>query len=394
MCLNQYELIRKYQCRSCFEIMMCDCDEDYGTKYLPHQLTQGVWSESAERVSVTGGFQKKVCPLCRGEKAVAAPKAQMRGTTTKIARYYWREITFEVTERFYLAHPEIDPADLSVDQFSFPDECDQIRKSVIEDIKRRHKIMPKYQYTELSQQAVIDQANVEVILVNAEHVKTDTQKTGIVKGDKVITVEEFATQYFTEQGYKVLQLESLPFHVLFGVFMHPLIEDPDDEFSEFVFFGSRSDFDSAKVDMEKIGISLPSDFGTVGYYKRRKVQIDKHLNDLQDIKWLFSLWLDPSESFRQYLWAHREDDIVKAMMLILVLDVAGLQRILNYLCMDYWTNYCGWPDLFVLNAEECFFVEVKSRNDKLSEDQKNWFLGNHKHMGFKAKVFKVGGPKK
>jgi hypothetical protein len=37
-----------------------------------------------------------------------------------------------------------------------------------------------------------------------------------------------------------------------------------------------------------------------------------------------------------------------------------------------------------------FFVEVKSRNDRLSEDQKNWLLGNHKYIKFKVILFKVG----
>ena len=60
------------------------------------------------------------------------------------------------------------------------------------------------------------------------------------------------------------------------------------------------------------------------------------------------------------------------------------------MAMNYWKNFCGWPDLLVFDDKSFFFVEVKSRNDKLSEDQKNWLLGNKEHMGFKAKIFKVG----
>jgi Holliday junction resolvase-like predicted endonuclease len=58
--------------------------------------------------------------------------------------------------------------------------------------------------------------------------------------------------------------------------------------------------------------------------------------------------------------------------------------------MDYWRNFCGWPDLLVYKDDEYFFVEVKSSNDKLSDDQKNWFLGNNEHMKFNAKIFKIG----
>jgi len=60
------------------------------------------------------------------------------------------------------------------------------------------------------------------------------------------------------------------------------------------------------------------------------------------------------------------------------------------MAINYWKNFCGWPDLLVFDDKSFFFVEVKSRNDKLSEDQKNWLLGNKKYMGFKAKIFKVG----
>ena len=40
-CLNQFELIRKYKCLDCGEIMMCECDKEIGEKYLSHQLSNG-----------------------------------------------------------------------------------------------------------------------------------------------------------------------------------------------------------------------------------------------------------------------------------------------------------------------------------------------------------------
>tara|TARA_B100002003_G_scaffold219005_1_gene220362 strand:- start:1887 stop:3005 length:1119 start_codon:yes stop_codon:yes gene_type:complete len=370
--------------------MMCTCDREHGERFLPHQLKFGSWYGSRERVPVTLGFQENTCPECRGEKPEAAPKAPMHGATSKIARYYWREIFFETTKRFYDSHPEIDPNDSSLSEFSFPDERKIIEKQVIEEIKRLHEISPKYQYIELSQSEVISQTNTEVVLVNAEHVKTKGRKVGIRDDKEIVTVEEFASRYFKRLGYRVMHVESVPFHVLFGVFMFLVIQDLGDDKGRLVHFGSRKDFDNGRSEEGPISTILPEDFGSKSYYERQKELINWHIGELDDLEWLFDYWLGHSSDFRQYLWAHRDSDVLKAKEVMRVLGLEHLKKVLHYLSMDYWGNFCGWPDLLVHNDDEIRFVEVKSTNDTLSEDQKNWLLGNHAHMGFNATIFKVG----
>lgn len=369
---------------------MCSCDNEHGERFLPHQLETGSWEGSREQVSVTLGFQNKICPECRGDKAVAAPKAPMHGATTKIVRYYWREIFFETTKRFYDTRPKLDPLDHNASEFDYPEARRKIEKQVIAEIKILHETNPKYEYSEKTQKEVTDSTNTEVILVNAEHVNTGDKKVGIRNGEEVCTVEEFAADYFNKQGFNVLEVESVPFHVLFGVFMYLVIEDADDNKGRIVQFGSRNDFDS-KTDQEgMITTILPDDFGSSSYYERQKDLIKLHLDELDDIDWLFDYWLEYSSKLRQYLWAHREKDILKARQVMSILGLDNLRKILNYMVMNYWKNFCGWPDLLVYNDSDFFFTEVKSRNDKLSEDQKNWLLGNHQNMGFRVKIFKVG----
>lgn len=118
---------------------MCSCDREEGERFLPHQLNMGSWEGSVERIPVTIGFQEKICPVCRGLKAVAAPRAPMHGATTKIVRYYWREIFFETTRRFYDAHPNLDPLDHNSSEFNFPEERRVIEKQVISEIKKSMK---------------------------------------------------------------------------------------------------------------------------------------------------------------------------------------------------------------------------------------------------------------
>jgi hypothetical protein len=80
--------------------MMCDCDEVIGRRFLSHQLESGTELETQQCVPVTLGFQPKICPECRELPPATAPVAAIHGRTSKIKRYYWREIAFQKMERF------------------------------------------------------------------------------------------------------------------------------------------------------------------------------------------------------------------------------------------------------------------------------------------------------
>ena len=100
VCLNEYELIRKYRCDLCDEVMMCSCDREFGEHFLPHQLRQASELRTQRRIEVTIGFQEKICNECRGLPVEAHPVSSIPGRTSKIKRYYWREIYFETEKRF------------------------------------------------------------------------------------------------------------------------------------------------------------------------------------------------------------------------------------------------------------------------------------------------------
>jgi len=104
--------------------------------------------------------------------------------------------------------------------------------------------------------------------------------------------------------------------------------------------------------------------------------------------WLFDYWLPYSYNFRNYLWGHEEESIKKAKTLVKKLGLKAIERILLYLVKDYWKRYLGWPDLFVFNDTEHFFVEVKSSKDKLTDNQKGWIKGNYEELHFPFKLMK------
>lgn len=391
-CINHYEIIRKYKCETCGAVMMCACEEEFAKRFLPHQLSEGTDLQTRRRIPVTQGFQPNICNSCRGLSEEAHPKAEIYGASSKIRRYYWREILLQTTVRFAdwglnEGYKDYDTA-LRVRR----DEYEKIEKLVIEEIKYLHNQSPKYIFQEEAQSEVLAKNEVEIVNLAGIYTKTQNGKMGILAEDRPYSAEEFVRQYYSQKGYQVLTSESIPFHVLFGAFMWLLIQDTTDPLVRVVGFGDRSAFDEGRSG-QQIWIHLPEDFGTPGYASRRQEAIEKHFERIpknkEELLWLFDYWTDPSTGLRQYLWAHRSQDIERTRQLIQILSVDEIYRVLNYLVADYWRRYTGWPDLLVYKSDEYFFVEVKSSRDKLREDQKKWIYANTLELHIPFKLVKI-----
>jgi hypothetical protein len=376
--------------------MMCGCEEEFARRYLKHQITRGRDLHTQQEVTVTLGFQTNICDACRGLPEKPHPKAPMPGRTSKIARYYWRQIAFGTIKKFAEWSEQENYADAMIALAKHTDKYRAFEKEVIKEIKKLHQHSPKYVYDDTPQSEVLAKYGVEIVRLDAMYLKRIERGAAILEGDNVCSPEDFVCRHFERNGYQALLTESRPFHVLFGVFMWMLIEDPDDPALRIAGFGSR-DAMRAGGHQEQVWTFLPSDFGARAYCHRRAPAIEKHLselpNDKEALTWLFDYWLKPSELLRQYLWAHDPIDIAAARKVVTVLPVDALIRILRYLVAEYWQRYCGWPDALFYNGHEFFFAEIKSSRDSLSEDQKNWIHGNatELHLPFKlVKIHKKG----
>jgi len=395
-CLNHYELIRKYRCDDCGGVMMCECDRAIGERFLPHQLAQGCVLETQERVRVTLGFVENVCRECRGLKPEPHPKAELPGQTSKIRRYYWREIAFRTYE-YFAARAEdegFDPRAVYA-----PDALDlrkQVEREVIDEIKRMHRASPKYDFREPSQQQIIDKYGVQVERLDATFVpKSSDRGAGILDDRIVVSAEEFAARHFRKLGWSVTLCESRPFHVLFGVFMRPLIQDPEDPLCELRGFATKIDYPARSLAAgQSIWQLQPRDFGTPGYAERRGRVIDDHLSTIErpskkQFLGLFEEWLDDSELLRDYLWAHDSEDVSRARIVLEVLPPDVVLRILRYLVGHYWGRFTGWPDLLAYRAGEFLFAEVKASKDKLSGEQKRWIADNALELDLPFRLVKI-----
>jgi hypothetical protein len=376
-------------CRVCGEVMMCSCDREFGEEFLPHQLHHGRDLETGLDVDVTLGFQDDICRECRGLPPEAHPKAELYGRSSKVVRYYWREIFFETTRRFG------DWAKASglkrvKARFEHRNSYDKIEREVIDEIKEAHARVPKYDYSEPSAAEIIGRYGVETVDLRAQYLRDGSGGRHLVTSFGTFqTPEEAASAHYRNRGYNVMKCESRPFHVLFGTFMWLVIQDPSDELRQMVGFGSRTAFEAGE-NPKQILTFLPKDFGKPGYATRRAEALDEHFALLEDdLGWLFDYWLEPSVELRQYLWAHRDEDVERARRVLEIIAPEDVRRVLRYLVDSYWGHYVGWPDLLVCDSQSFLFCEVKGSGDSLSSDQKRWITDNAEVLGFPFELLKI-----
>jgi VRR-NUC domain-containing protein len=373
---------------------MCTCDQKVGRRFLAHQLHHGTDSRTREEVPVTLGFQPAICRECRSLPAEAFPMTSVPGRTSKIRRYYWRELWFQTMERFaaWADAEGLSSRELATSA-SAVEAKERIRRDVLEELKRAHATSPKYVFREESQEAVIRNCRVEVVRLDAIYTShPDTRGILVLDGHEACSAEEYVARHYRRMDFETLFVESTPLHVLFGVFMWLLIQDVSDPMARLVGFSDRAAFE-AKALRREIWTLLPKDFGSPGYAKRRGREIDRHLarlpSERDELIWSFGYWLEYSVDFRQYLWAHREQDVARARRLLDVLPAPAVSKILKYLVDSYWQRYCGWPDLLVYKNNDFFFAEVKSSSDKLNEAQKRWIKDNHEELHLPFKLVKI-----
>ena len=130
--------------------LMCACDREIGERFLAHQLREGCVLETQERIPVTLGFLDDICRECRGLPVEAHPCAAIHGRTSKIKRYYWRELQFGVFKRFAdrAEAAGLNPGALWTDKAKALRK--EVERGVLEEIKQLHATNPKYDFKETS----------------------------------------------------------------------------------------------------------------------------------------------------------------------------------------------------------------------------------------------------
>jgi hypothetical protein len=139
-------------------------------------------------------------------------------------------------------------------------------------------------------------------------------------------------------------------------------------------------------------MSLPKDFGSHEFFIRKQSEITDWLSLIKKNGALvdqYDYFFSGSEILRDYLCVNnKESEILTKVFLKVVPDEITL-KIIEWAIKHFWERQPGWPDLFITNDKEYFFVEVKGPNDKLSLDQMNWFEWIMKNKLFNCYICKL-----
>ena len=267
----------------------------------------------------------------------------------------------------------------------------KVSREAWDELKAEHLRAPKYAYKEKSSEDVLRANAVTIVALDGTYARAATKGRSIVHNEQLVSVEEFATQQLKDQRYSVLSTESIPFHVLFGALMHPVVCDGQDPFVGPRQFGSRDPAEQGVASM--VTAFIASDFGSTGYGARRADAIEAHLarigHSRETLVEAFEDGYTEGWALRQYLWAHRIESGETATAILEVLPPDRVVACMRYLAMDYWGRYLGWPDMLAHRSDEYFFGEIKGSGDKLSDDQKTWIEGNTRELQLPFKLIKV-----
>jgi len=369
---------------------------------------QGTDSYSAARVAVTHPLTPNACDACRGLQSKPFPRAERRGATTKIHRYYWRELWTEAHLRFLQwcdaeGIPTRDESGKSVVlrlEHQHKDRMKQVEREVLAEVKQLHAVKPKYVYDEPSDAEVLKDNGVRITDVKAAYLTPTRDRVlvlplGVTDQSQAQSVEEFVATRLRADGREVMFCESLPFQAIYGCLMWLWVQDPADPLVRPAGVRRKGE---GGTDGQLVWTLLPADYGRQAHADRRQAKLEEHLDFIgtttEDLLRAFDYWLEYSRPLRQYLWAYSPEDEQRARVIIGVLGVERVKTILRWLAEAYWDRYVGWPDLLTWRdtpegPSDILFVEVKSSSDQLSDDQKTWIEGNREKLGFDFEIVKV-----
>jgi len=185
--------------------------------------------------------------------------------------------------------------------------------------------------------------------------------------------EAAAAVYYTQQGYQAEHAENWIWRSLFGLVFWPVLYDTETTAINHPFQ------------------RLPSDFNNPNFYTERKVKIDdclKTLNNKRSFKTYLKSLIKSKFGITNFLVYWHDDLEKKINLLYNQIGKKAAKAILLQMAQQPAQFVKGFPDLWVYNDNETFFVEVKSPTDQLSFQQLFW-LDFFAKQSIRAQVLKL-----
>lgn len=239
------------------------------------------------------------------------------------------------------------------------------------------KAQPRYDTSTPSQSEFLNEVAVPVAEFSAPHrvvLAANGHPLGrFVRSDGMhVTVEEWVASEARDAGWRVYECERRLIRGLVAVLLAPVFLDSTDSQLRTGYRKSTLGRTGAMFGM--VPIPLPDDFGTRAFGTRRRAALDARLAELatRDISTEFENLLEFSLPIRDYLSVNDvEIEFVRAVLA--EIPAVTVLTALSWTAEHFWERQAGWPDLVVVRRGKLYFVEVKSKNDRLSEEQMRWF---------------------
>jgi hypothetical protein len=232
-----------------------------------------------------------------------------------------------------------------------------------------------------SPQNVDEEYFAEYFLKTIEGKKNKKQTTDWLKTADEITIDriyrnqvEFGSiEYYLDLGFSAGFSENHTWRTLFGLLFWEIIFDP------------------SLVSFHHPFQRRPSDLHLPEFYEKRKEQIHSLLDSFEDKDDLMVyLWnnFQKNEGLANpfAVWVEEIWEMVRVM--VVQIDLELLKRVMVKIAENIVENSRGLPDLLVWSDGHYEFVEIKSPNDTLSNQQLFW-LRFFKEIGINAKVLRV-----
>lgn len=230
-------------------------------------------------------------------------------------------------------------------------------------------------------QNVDEEYFAEYFLKTIEGKKNKKQTTDWLKSADEITIDRMyrngvelgSIDYYLELGYSGGFSENNTWRALFGLLFWEIIFDP------------------SLVSFHHPFQRRPSDLHLPEFYEKRSQQIHELLDGFNDKDdFLVFLWnnFQKNEGIANpfVIWLEEIWEMVRVM--VIKIELEQLKKVMVKIAENIVENSRGLPDLLVWSENHYEFVEIKSPNDTLSNQQLFW-LRYFREIGVNAKVLRV-----
>ena len=175
-----------------------------------------------------------------------------------------------------------------------------------------------------------------------------------------LSVEEFALEKYKDEGWKGYHSENSILTSIYGILMW-----------EFIFY------DKIPYVFQLPYQGYPLDFRSNDFFSKREAIFNKIIYEINTSLDLGSYFIEKYEKYYKKLSTFVNWELLETWGKEFIKNTVerlshGLGKILEVMSRDY-RHYCsGMPDLILLRDKDLKFVEVKSTNDRLSDQQKMW----------------------